>query len=361
MKVGILSMQRVINYGSFLQAYALKRILENIGHEVYFIDIKKDSANNMVVARSKIKHILEYAKKIDRYILKRIQHEQFIKARYYMFTTIWQPIIGVTSPVDENVCDMIVIGSDEVFNCCQCSRWKSSMQLFGDTSVPAITYAASCGYTSYYDVRDKGIVLDIVTALNKLKAISVRDNNTYQFVHQLIKRFPEQHMDPVLIYDWKREVKVQNQYKNYILNYAYDNRIMDDKEIKSIKAFARKYKKKLISFGVYQRWCDKNVLCSPFELLSYFDGADYVITDTFHGTVISIKRNKQFATIIRETNVNKLKDLLSKFNLQNREVTDIKDLDSVIRREIDYKKINQKIAFERKRAIIYLETNLSVN
>ena len=37
-KVGILSMQRIKNYGSFLQAYALKKLVEDLGHEVQFVD-----------------------------------------------------------------------------------------------------------------------------------------------------------------------------------------------------------------------------------------------------------------------------------------------------------------------------------
>ena len=37
-KVGILSMQRILNYGSFLQAYGLKKILEDLGCDVEFVD-----------------------------------------------------------------------------------------------------------------------------------------------------------------------------------------------------------------------------------------------------------------------------------------------------------------------------------
>lgn len=40
MKVGIMSMQRIINYGSFLQAYGLKKTIENLGHTVEFVDYK---------------------------------------------------------------------------------------------------------------------------------------------------------------------------------------------------------------------------------------------------------------------------------------------------------------------------------
>ena len=40
MKIGILSMQRIINNGSLLQAYGLKKTIENLGFEVEFVDYK---------------------------------------------------------------------------------------------------------------------------------------------------------------------------------------------------------------------------------------------------------------------------------------------------------------------------------
>ena len=40
MEIGILSMQRVVNYGSFLQAYALKQTISALGHTVEFVDIE---------------------------------------------------------------------------------------------------------------------------------------------------------------------------------------------------------------------------------------------------------------------------------------------------------------------------------
>ncbi|MGM9534772.1 MAG: hypothetical protein ACI3VR_05945, partial [Intestinibacter sp.] len=40
MKIGIISMQRIKNYGSFLQAFSLKKTLEELGAEVEFIDYK---------------------------------------------------------------------------------------------------------------------------------------------------------------------------------------------------------------------------------------------------------------------------------------------------------------------------------
>lgn len=39
MNIGILSMQEVKNYGSFLQAYSLKKNIEKLGHSCDFINI----------------------------------------------------------------------------------------------------------------------------------------------------------------------------------------------------------------------------------------------------------------------------------------------------------------------------------
>ena len=64
-KVGILSMQRIKNYGSFLQAYALKTLVEDLGHKVQFVDyhiekpvikVKKNTKNNSL---SKIMQTME--------------------------------------------------------------------------------------------------------------------------------------------------------------------------------------------------------------------------------------------------------------------------------------------------------------
>ena len=40
MEVGILTMHRVLNYGSFMQAFALKSVIESFGHDVRFMDFK---------------------------------------------------------------------------------------------------------------------------------------------------------------------------------------------------------------------------------------------------------------------------------------------------------------------------------
>lgn len=349
MRIGIISMQRVINYGSYLQSFALKNLLEEIGCEVRFVDIKP---GKIIVEK---KNSTVKSKKIDKYLIKRIEHVLFEKARRNQFQESFFSELGVNEPVQESDCDAIIIGSDEVFNCLQPSKWGFSRQLFGDTGIPSASYAASCGYTTYNEVEKLGITPEICSSLNKLLSISVRDLNTRDFVFQITGKEPIQHLDPVLVCSWENIESRRKRLKDYVLVYAYDNRINDPAEINAIRNFAKSQGKILVSCGVYQRWCDKNIHCSPLELLSYFDGADYVVTDTFHGTVISIKRNKKFATIIRDSNRNKISDLLSRFSLEDREVGTISDLNNTIKRDIDYQKVNCILSKERERTINYLK------
>ncbi|MBQ7813810.1 MAG: hypothetical protein IJ387_04860, partial [Thermoguttaceae bacterium] len=64
MKVGVLSMQKILNYGSFLQAFSLKTQLERRGCDVYFIDIR---AGKTICEVSKSTNTsVSLAKKFDR-------------------------------------------------------------------------------------------------------------------------------------------------------------------------------------------------------------------------------------------------------------------------------------------------------
>lgn len=353
MKVGILSMQRVINYGSFLQAYALRKTVESLGHEVYFVDIKKGRQLDLP---GKEKAPTHKAKLFE--LPKRVEHVLYLKKRRKLFYDRLFEEYGINAPKDESELDFLVVGSDEVFNCLQSSPWGLSLQLMGDTAVPAISYAASCGYTTLEGLSKAGVAEEVSDALKKYKAISVRDRNSATVVREISGIEPQIHLDPVLIYDWTQETDgAACRFRDYILVYGYDNRINREEEIAAIKRFAKEHRKKLISFGVYQRWCDKNVLCRPFELVNYFMNADYVVTDTFHGTVLSLKCNKQFATIIRESNKNKITDLLSRFNLEER-ASEINRLSSVLETPVDYSPVNDMIAEERKKTLAYLDTNI---
>ena len=90
----------------------------------------------------------------------------------------------------------------------------------------------------------------------------------------------------------------------------------------------------------------------------YFYYADYVVTDTFHGTVIAAKMNTPFATIVRESNRNKLEDLIRRLGMQRRMITDISDLEQVLLESVDFEPLNAELARQRVLTQNYLKNNV---
>lgn len=356
--VGIMSMQRIRNYGSFLQAYGLKKTVENLGYGVEFVDYEYEKA----IRTSEKKNIfLKIISNIN--IVQYIRKKKILKQYNDLFEQKFIPIICKKSNnIRPKDIDCLIIGSDEVFNCLQDYPVGYSRELFGKNyeNIPIISYAASFGQTNYDLLKKYKIDSEIGELLKNFKAISVRDDNSFQTITKLTEIKPNLNLDPVLITNYDDETIDNVSLKNYIIIYAYPGRL-SEKEEKAIKKFARKHSKKIVSFGMYQRIADIDITVSPFEILSYFKHADFIITDTFHGSIFSLKTHSKFCTIVRNGksgNSNKLIDLLNRLKLEDRIITDIEDLERIYNKKIDYKQTDKILETEKIKSIDYLKKNL---
>ena len=359
MKIGILSMQHVRNYGSFLQAYALKTTLESFGHQCEFVDIEQ--GNPLPGLERNLKYLVGMAFK--RYfnwnaIVSSLGRMKYQKLYYERFDKEYLPELGIHKHTF-NEYDLVVIGSDEVFNFNQHTTYGFTTQLYGDVknAKKVLSYAGSFGTTTI-DVVDKFGVRDVIAkAMGRMAAISVRDDNSLNVVKNLLGKEPSYNIDPVLMFDYQKYAKEPKE-KDYIVVYSYPNRIKGKEEINAIKRFAKEKGKKLISICFYFPWCDETVIPHPFEVLGYMKNADYVITDTFHGCVMSIKFNKQFAALVRESNMQKMNSLLDQFGLSERACHDITQIGAIVDRDIDYNPVNDLLKKEHIKSIDYLKSNL---
>ena len=84
-----------------------------------------------------------------------------------------------------------------------------------------------------------------------------------------------------------------------------------------------------------------------------------MITDTFHGAVFSIKYNRNFVGISRSSNCYKFNDLLSRFNLDSQNISNIEELETVIQNKIDYERINKWISEQTEKSREYLKSELN--
>ena len=362
-KVGILSMQRIQNYGSFLQAYGLKHLLEDIGCEVQFVDyhpgetlISPDGGVGIVRKISKVFEVLKYSAPLKEKV-RFIKYKKNYSINYY-------PYLGISDNMNYAPdADVLIIGSDEVFNCVQNNTNVGfSPELFGqgNNAKRLISYAASFGNTTIeklekYEVKDK-----IAKWLEAFDEISVRDSNSGSIVKALTGSEPVYNLDPVLMYDFIGQCKDIPGYvdeKDYMLLYGYSGRFTKD-ECREIRKYADSRGLKVFCIGGVQGCCDRFIDVNPFEVIAYFKNADCVVTDTFHGSIMSVITHRQFVSVVRKSgygNSEKMTDLLKRLMLEDRIITNLGELSDHLKKAIDYDKTDAVIADERIKTKKYLE------
>ena len=361
-KVGILSMQRIKNYGSFLQAYALKSMIEELGHSVEFVDYRVGESliNDEHQKNGKLSKITTVLKGDAPFIqkLQYINHKRNFN-KYLLKLNLTE------SPNYTPKLDTLVIGSDEVFNCIQKNKNVGySLELFGkdNNADKVITYAASFGNTTLDKLKKYKKDEEICNLLSKIDMISVRDKNSGEVVKGLTGKDVIYNLDPVLVFDYPNSglIPTIKTKEKYMIVYAYNNRISKE-ESKWIKEYAKKNKLKVYAIGGAQNCADKFIDCSPFEVLAYFKNAECIITDTFHGSIFSIIMQKKFVTLVRKSvgneygNEEKLTDLLERINLKDKIAMNIKEIEKIIEKEINYSSTNNIIKEERINTIKYLK------
>lgn len=370
-KVGIMSMQRIANYGSFLQAYALKQLIEELDCKVEFVDYHVGAPVITEIADNKNKFIRKLEKGLETFRyqapfshkLAFIQYKQTFGKKY-------MPLLGITGMMNYNpVLDCLVVGSDEVFNCIQKnSNVGYSLELFGkdNNAKRLITYAASFGNTTLEKLDKYKKAEEIGTLLKRFDAVSVRDVNSGAVVEQLTGKVPMYHLDPVLTYNYMNccdKIPQMESKERYLILYAYAGRISNC-EADWIAAYAKKKNLKVYALGGIQKCADHFVDCSPFEVIAYFKNAEEVITDTFHGSIFSIITHCPFTTLIRKSvdnsygNEEKLSDLLKRLRLSARMTTKIEDAESINAQPIDYVAVEGILQKQRTIARAYLKENI---
>ena len=253
--------------------------------------------------------------------------------------------------------DGIIVGSDEVF-----ALHTGPTPAFFGHACPTdniFSYAASFGPTNYEDIERLHCIPFVKSGLEGMKAISVRDNNTEEIVEKLTGKKPQKVCDPVILYGYQKEIEDFGKlnHQPYLLIYAYDNNMNDPKEVAMIKAFAKKHGLKIVAPGFYHSWCDEIVNAGPIEILKYFKNANFIVTDTFHGSVMSLITNRNFAVITRN-NKNKLVNLLDEYGQVGRILSEDVTLDSLYEQPIDYTAVNAEIEKRREDSFQYLVGSL---
>lgn len=346
MKIGVLTFHDGINYGAYLQVYALHKKLEKLGFK-----------NTIINYKTKHHHKAEllsalYAKRPLRIIKNFIKYYRFVGQHKKMkFSLRYE---NSNELINENY-DTVIVGSDEVWNYTN-KMVGYDLTYFGKPKFykKIISYAASFGKVD----KNDNIDIEIVKALNTFNAISVRDENSYEIIEKNTLIKPNLVLDPTFLYDYKNEIILPND-REYLLVYTIG---LSASEANEVKRIAKKYNLKIIGLGYFLPWTDNNIMtANPFEFLGYIYNAKYIFTTMFHGTIFAIKYQKQFCTLATDYRKRKLDSVLGTLGIANRMVNNIDQVETILQKEIDYHNVNKLIDKSVKASIDFLNTALSPN
>ena len=341
MKIGIITVHDSANFGSFLQAYAFKETLVKMGHDVYFIKTRnrKDTFKVFVKKSRHIKKVIFNLRKYSKFI-KEINKFKEIEI----------------DNLDENSLDVLIIGSDELWNV---NTPVFRKECFYGINIPVkkkIAYAISSGNASYSDISKYP---NLINGIKKLDEIFIRDDLTKHNIKKITGKECDFTCDPTFLVDIKylqKEYNVPIKDK-YILIYSYE---FNNKQKEFIIKFASKYNLKVVSAGLYNDWCDMNINCTPLEFSDIIRKSGYVITTTFHGTIFSILNKKEFITF---EGSNKVKDVLNRTGLNDRLFNIDRtfcEFEKILTEKLDSSEINKKILALREKSLKKLEKELNI-
>ncbi len=352
--IGTLTFHASDNYGAVLQAYALQKALLSLGYKTSIIDYRSEGvlwwyrkpSLQTDPSLSTVKAM------IWKYIIRRKPRnfEEFRKRFILTKTYSANDIAQVCNEID-----MFIVGSDQVWNC-DCTHEDYAYMLdFVSDDIPKVSYAASFGYRTvpkkYYDKT--------AALLRRFDAITVREDRGSELVKELTGMDAPVVLDPVLLLkrdEWETLISPIEQ--KYVFVYQAEKQ-------PSLIEFAKKIAKKkgmkvYVVSAVLKGTMGRNIKsfsdCGPEKFLALLSGADTVVTNSFHGTALSILFNKQFyVEALKHNNTNsRLTSILSMTGLQGRIVhTDDNNID--LSSYIDYESVNQIIDKKREESIQLLE------
>ena len=379
-KVGLILAFKSTNYGAQLQAYATQVVLESLGVQTEIIDYSPKRGDRHVVLSKGIIHFLyhkylfrkRYKKRTeskDPLFLKSIKERKeqsslFINRCLHNIKEIKGYTRLLASTKDY---DAVLIGSDQQWipgfsfgNC-------KSLQFVPD-NVRRISYATSLGVSEY----PKYCWSTARKAWNRIDYLSVREKQGADIIKQVCG--PDTRVqvvvDPTYLLtkqEWEKILPVERKKdEKYVFCYFLGN---DDTSKQIARRFADDNQLKLVSvlstesYSTYdQSFADELVLAgSPEDFVNWIRGAEYVFTDSFHGTAFSVINEKQVFVFYRKrtetaSRNSRIDNILEKWGISERLILPgVIDMDYASIKDINYDKVNYLVDVERKKSLQFLK------
>lgn len=369
MNIAIITLPLHTNYGGLLQAYALKHTLEQQGHKVDVIDLK-----DKMPAPKGLKAPFIYIRRMASAIFKGT--EVFREKRYarelpvvaantskFVDKYISPRMVNEYKDINEGEYDAFVVGSDQVWRPLYFRNIEDAFLKFAEGwDVKRIAYAASFGTDrleyEYMQLEVCGKLLD------KFDAVSVREDSAVTMCEEWLDYEDAAHVaDPVMLLGSDEIASLAANAENRPAKGKIMTYILDPSKEKSA---AVDFMSRVTAAQVYDASVNpyarelplsERVVPSLEQWIAGFADADFVITDSFHGCVLSILMHKKFLAVGNSRRgMARLSSLLNMFGLEGRLVhgIDPEDDGEYFLSDIDWEDVDEKLKAFREHSVKFL-------
>ena len=374
MRVAIITLPLHTNYGGILQAYALKKSIEALGHSVDVIDRKC----KMVLTPS-WKMPLVYLKRAlfnlkpggpEIFRERRILREYpVVSAQLAGFVSeeISPRMLDSYTEIAPGDYDAFVVGSDQVWRPKYFGRIEDAFLDFTSLwDVRRVSYAASFG-TDHLEYELEQLY-KCSSLLSTFDAVSVREASAVQMCDEWFDREDAVHvLDPVMLltaehYAHLAELSSERPCKGKILSYVLDPDNSKRYILERVEGWLAKE-----SHNAYVPDRDRNIplekriVPSIRQWLSCFADAEFVVTDSFHGCVLSVLFHKPFIALANPgRGMSRILSLLESLGLDDRIVQglDPDDDGEYYLSGIDWDDVDARLSEMKERSIEFLRNAL---
>ena len=352
------------NFGSVLQTYATCKVLERFGISITLLNYipRRVTISGFLANRRTLKSKIKAIIGLPILCCNKLIYGGFVKQHCKLTKKIYNPEDYNKLPLQFN---RYIVGSDQVWNS-KHNEGVDVMYYFSYVPHGAIKVAFASSFGR--EILNKEEIDRIRPWLMEFSAISVRETSAISVLKTMGINTAIQIVDPTFLLskeEWKAQlIKRQIINEPYLLMYLPYNIV--DKN--SIYHYARKIATlnnwKIVTFSWDVRkdkLADKTMIfASPKDFLSLMFYAEFVITNSFHGTAFSINLNKQFLTFSPSEFSTRICSILDLVNLRSRFITSMLDLSEQNKHneKINYAPINDILDKEREKAFQFIRQNI---
>lgn len=364
-KIAVITRHAVSNYGSVLQTYALQEAIKEAGFDCEIIDYVRFDEDYRKITDTLIRKSPKWNKNFaTRLIYKCIQSPEYILMGR-RFEKFQKKLLNRTPQKYHSLqelksnppqADIYCTGSDQVWGAIGADAYDRAYYLdFPAKNSKKIAYAASFGKTDLSEDALKS-ACDLLCQYDK---ITVRENSAVDIIEDMSLACT-QVLDPTLLLDrekWSALIDRETDKKYVLLYQLHNNPQMD----RYAMEFAKKCGLPLLRMTTFLHRMFNGgkfeYLPSTGRFLSLIKNAEYMITDSFHGTAFAINFNTQFIDILPGETKTRNQSILQLTGLTDR-VLDSYDDFSFINKKIDFENANRILAEQRKQSLNILKEML---